>query len=302
MHPALGDALFQCTAGIIPLEQDGSYSPYTYMPMGVRRVRLLGRPSGRMYVYAVRRSEDNRPSPESVEGDVFLLDEQGQVLVEMLGVRVQRVGRGRTAQREIDVQQWLYQVDWQPARAAGPCGGGSDGALADLCRPARRRTQLAARLRQNQRAKTVCSCIRATAFRLCRAGEDNEHETYRIDPLSADDYQRLLLETFGAESAVCAGVVHSVEPGHRAARGRRRICGDGGRRLENARRLGCGSVLQLIRQLARFHFSKMPGLWLATQGAQAVTGRASRTSRSPKRRCGAWAARRPWNIRSWRAA
>ena len=273
LHPALGDALFQCTAGIIPPEQDGSYSPYTYMPMGVRRVRLLGRPSGRMYVYAVRRSEDDRPSPESVEGDVFLLDEQGQVLVEMLGVRVQRVGRGRTAQREIDVQQWLYQVHWQPAPAPARAEAVRTGRWLILADQRGVATQLAARLRES----TGQDCVLVhpgEAFQALRTGEGNEHETYRINPLSADDYQRLLLETFGAEGAVCAGVVHlwslDIAPPAGTVSEETASAATAAGGWENARRLGCGSVLQLIRQLARFHFSKMPGLWLATQGAQAV--------------------------------
>ena len=63
LHPALGDAMFQSSSGMIPLEEDGSYSPYTYMPMGVRRVRVLGPPSERMYAYSVRRSLDRPPQP-----------------------------------------------------------------------------------------------------------------------------------------------------------------------------------------------------------------------------------------------
>ena len=63
LHPALGDAMFQSASGMVPLEEDGSYSPYTYMPMGVRRVRVLGPASERMYAYSVRRSLDRPPQP-----------------------------------------------------------------------------------------------------------------------------------------------------------------------------------------------------------------------------------------------
>ena len=41
--------------------------------------------------------------------------------------------------------------------------------------------------------------------------------------------------------------------------------------LDDARRLGCGSVLQLIRQLARVRTATPPALWLVTRGAQAVS-------------------------------
>src|SRR5262249_29681388 len=32
IHPALGDALLQVVAGAVPLEEDGSFSSFTYMP------------------------------------------------------------------------------------------------------------------------------------------------------------------------------------------------------------------------------------------------------------------------------
>ena len=43
LHPALGDALLQVMAGAVPLEEDGSFSPFTYMPVGIRNVRVLSK-------------------------------------------------------------------------------------------------------------------------------------------------------------------------------------------------------------------------------------------------------------------
>ena len=46
-------------------------------------------------------------------------------------------------------------------------------------------------------------------FRRCRAvARTASAASYQIDPLAADDYERLLTDTFGDEDAVCAGVVH----------------------------------------------------------------------------------------------
>ena len=75
LHPALGDAMLQVVAGAVPLEEDGSFSPFTYMPVAIRKVRLLAdiedyeQP---LYVYAVRTSSESRPSPERIEGGVFV--------------------------------------------------------------------------------------------------------------------------------------------------------------------------------------------------------------------------------------
>ena len=66
------------------------------MPVSVRRVVQHADLTERMATYAVRTSADSRPSPETVEGDVLLLDDTGRVLVELVGVRVQRVGRSAT--------------------------------------------------------------------------------------------------------------------------------------------------------------------------------------------------------------
>src|SRR5690606_1003831 len=104
-------------ASTVPMELDGDYSPFTYMPVGVRQLRIV-RPIENfdqpIYCYAIRRSAEETPSPEFVESDVFLLDDRGQVLVEMLGARVQRIGRPASL---ADVQQpsdWLYRIDWKP--------------------------------------------------------------------------------------------------------------------------------------------------------------------------------------------
>src|SRR5262245_35428985 len=41
LHPALGDGLLQLVAGAVPLEDDGSFSPFTYMPVAIRSVRVV---------------------------------------------------------------------------------------------------------------------------------------------------------------------------------------------------------------------------------------------------------------------
>ena len=61
LHPALGDAMMQAVAGVVPLEEDGSYSPYTYMPIRVQRAQRFRPPGGEMRIFCVRTS-DQRPT------------------------------------------------------------------------------------------------------------------------------------------------------------------------------------------------------------------------------------------------
>ena len=53
------------------------------------------------------------PAPRPVEGNIYLLDAQGQVLVELTGVRVQRVGRSAGDGQGSDSSDWLYRVAWR---------------------------------------------------------------------------------------------------------------------------------------------------------------------------------------------
>ncbi|MEO7404143.1 MAG: acyltransferase domain-containing protein, partial [Burkholderiales bacterium] len=116
LHPVLGDALLQTVAGAVPLEEDHSFTPFTYMPVGVRRVRVW-KPitdfSQPLFTYARRTSSDSSPSPEQVETDVFLTTADGEVLVSFEGAMVQRLGRSGTADSGTDTSRWLYEIAWR---------------------------------------------------------------------------------------------------------------------------------------------------------------------------------------------
>jgi acyl transferase domain-containing protein/thioesterase domain-containing protein/acyl carrier protein len=266
LHPALLDGCFQAMAGIVPLEADGSYSTYTYMPTGVRRVRLHAPLTERMFTYAVRTSDDSRPSPEFVEGDVYLLNENGEVLLELSGVRVTRVGRAAGGQKEESVRDWLYRIRWQPQplaeakEAAGQARAVQAGTWLIFADTSELAQSLASQLREKHGQESV----------LVLAGDHfakRDTNEFSIDPLAGPDYERLLREAFATANAprACAGVIHlwSLDiPQADEAKN------SGDAMLSKARRLGCGSALQLIRELARSKaFDRPPSLWLVTRGA-----------------------------------
>ena len=211
LHPALLDGCLQTVAGIVPLETDGGYSPYTYMPVGVRRMAFHAPLTEKMFTYAVRTSDDNRPSPEAVEGDVFILDETGRVLVELSGVRVQRLGRaGQDAQKLESIRDWLYRIHWrqQPLPDAAETNGRAAAAKPGTWLIFADRTGVAEALATQLRERHGQEAI------LVRADES-------FDPLSADDYHRALGDAFTLAnvsgerghrppdgSRTCAGVIH----------------------------------------------------------------------------------------------
>ncbi|MGI9467001.1 MAG: acyltransferase domain-containing protein, partial [Rubripirellula sp.] len=112
LHPAVGDGCLQTMTGVVPLEKDGSYCPDLYLPVGVRKLTRYAPITDNVRYLAKRTSPDEGSSPDQVEADIFIFDRNGQVLVALEGVRIQKVS---SAQRELSnsPEDWLYHVDWQ---------------------------------------------------------------------------------------------------------------------------------------------------------------------------------------------
>ncbi len=261
LHPVLGDACLQTLASTVPLEEDGSYSPYTYMPVAVGQVRViesihnLDRP---VYCYAVRRSGDDRPSPETVTSDIYLVDADGRVLVEMLAAKVQRIGRatgGGTTREPID---WLYTLDWIEAplgRESQPAAGtwvvmsdrhGMGQALATRLSSATRRVVLVSPGNELSLDSNSSAIAHAT-----------------INPLDESHIGDLIQQLATMDQPI-VGMVHLWSTDLPPAP----VDGDA---WAESTRLGVASALLAIKQLARCGQTKMPRLWLVTARAQAVT-------------------------------
>lgn len=246
LHPVLGDACMQTLAATVPLENDGSYSPFTYMPVAVRRVSVLepianfDKP---IHCYAIRRSEDGSPSPEFVESDIYLLREDGTILVAIEGARVQRIGRGGQAD-ETSPTDWLYRVAWQESALpeTPPTTAGLWLLFAD-----------------EQGTSEKLSAELGSDVVIVKPGAEYSVTDNKatINALDEDHYARLLADVIGDRP--CAGVVHlwSLDITE---------TGD----WDKSREFGTGSALLLIKQLARRTFKLPPGLWFVTAGAQSV--------------------------------
>jgi NADPH:quinone reductase-like Zn-dependent oxidoreductase/thioesterase domain-containing protein/NADP-dependent 3-hydroxy acid dehydrogenase YdfG/acyl carrier protein len=279
----LGDAMLQAAAGAVPLEEDGSFSPFTYMPVGVRRVRVVKKIEDftqPLFAYSRRTSSDSKPSPERVEADVFLVAADGEVLAAMEGTQVQRLGRSGTAGSTLDTSRWLYQIDWRaaPLPVEASSTDGHAGAVnssgeewlvfADA--------QGVARSLADQLVARGHSCVLvepgtkyAAPSRSSTNGHPSRHGCATIDPLDEGHYRRILEEVFGSTKQACAGIVHlwSLDIGAREPSPG--PCPSGRGKSDDVA-LGCGGALQLIRALSRTSLTKQPPLWLVTAGAQAV--------------------------------
>ena len=280
LHPVLGDACMQAMAGIVPLEEDGSYGPYAYLPVGVRRLRMYGDPTGGAFVYVVRTSEDDSPSPETVRGDAFLTDENGKVLVALTGVTAQRMGRS-DKEGQTNIRDWLFGIRWEAQALPVPedtTATGTDRGLEAsepegaaepqrLCLLLADRKGIATQLAERmQQSGSTCLLVEPGAtFEQEESTHEGSIRRIQIDPLDEEHYTRIadiLIEDLGTKKL---DVVHLFSLDIPAPQG------TGEQALSEARRLGCGSALLMLKQFARIDFKTAPSVWLVTAGAQAVS-------------------------------
>ena len=108
LHPALLDACLQVLSAALPT---GAPSD-PYLPLSLGAFRFFRRPAGALWSHAVLHAPPG-PLPDTIEGEVRLLDERGEVLAEATGLVLRRRA-ARPAVAE-DVEDWLYRVEWRPA-------------------------------------------------------------------------------------------------------------------------------------------------------------------------------------------
>ncbi|HVR07471.1 MAG TPA: SDR family NAD(P)-dependent oxidoreductase, partial [Thermoanaerobaculia bacterium] len=113
IHPALLDAAFQSVAGI-------ARTAALHLPFAMDKVTVHRAGAASGVVHVRRRSE----SGDGVAADVTLADEQGEVLVEVAGLRSRPVEESAFGRAE-GVASALYQLSWtaSPAPAASPASG-----------------------------------------------------------------------------------------------------------------------------------------------------------------------------------
>jgi acyl transferase domain-containing protein/NADPH:quinone reductase-like Zn-dependent oxidoreductase/SAM-dependent methyltransferase len=108
MHPALLDACVQVMAATMPDTGE------VFLPLSFDHFRLYRQPSAQVWGYAqLHGGADGQR--ETFGGDVRVLDDGGQIIAEILGMRFKRASQDillSLAQSQVD--DWLYEVNWLP--------------------------------------------------------------------------------------------------------------------------------------------------------------------------------------------
>ena len=111
LHPALLDACFQVVIAALP----AAMRDETWLPVGIDRFRLHGRPGHSLWCRAdIRR--DEAAGPAALLADLALFDAAGAAVGQVEGLRAKKADPaalpGVLAEMP-DLESWLYGVDWQ---------------------------------------------------------------------------------------------------------------------------------------------------------------------------------------------
>jgi myxalamid-type polyketide synthase MxaC len=109
VHPVLLDGCFQGIAGLVSREAGPDE---TYLPVGIGRVVVHGR--GGLGLYSHVRASAGGGGRSGKCFDVQVYNRDGQLLVSVEALELRAVPRQRFMSSGAAVDQWLYQVRWQP--------------------------------------------------------------------------------------------------------------------------------------------------------------------------------------------
>jgi acyl transferase domain-containing protein/aryl carrier-like protein len=269
-HPTLIDSCFQSLLGFLLAEgADIKRKAPLYLPVWIERLRVYGRHGSKMWSYArlIERTNDG------LEGDVWLLDEDGNVLIEIQGFRLQALEAARPTASEA-LTDWLYEFEWRPDQpeerigeliSSTPETPGNWMIFADSGGVGRKLAGLLAARGQKPILITAAKSYRRISenrFQICPERVGDIHKLFEAvcadPPGEAGGANR-------AGAADCRGVIHlwSLDAAPPEALTRAS--------LEAAQNLECGAALRIVQELAKRQWTNSPRLWLVTRGAQSVS-------------------------------
>lgn len=260
IHPTLLDASLQVLIAALPHDLFTSVTDL-YLPTGIRSFQMYQPLSTAVWSYA-QLTTAATASSEVIEGDVRILNDQGQLLVEALGLQLQHTSIATSVPSSAAIEpattefeQWLYELQWQSSTLKEPDPALLTGnwlIFADKSGIGQRFIE--------QLDKYGAHSTRVTAGKRYRKLAPGH---YQIDPMRPEDTQRIIQEA--TQKQHVQGIIHlwSLDTTPVAATS---IAS-----LEDDQLISTQHVLQLIQTLAQQNSTKQPHLWLITRGAQAVT-------------------------------
>ncbi len=248
-HPAVLDGCLQVLGAAVAVEAKRIGKQGIYVPTGIGQIRVLSRPGAHLWCRA--RVLDGDTS--GIVGELRLLDEAGQVVIEVLGVHFESLGEDLKE----NLDDWLYELKWQPKeRVAENIPASSPGTWLIFGDSGGVGESLQQILEGHGEKGVLVS--RGKAYERT----DNSHVCIRAD--QPEDIRRLFESATESNRPACRGIIHlwsldaSLPETATAAA------------MESAQSLGCVNALQVVQAVAGVQWREPPRLWLVTRGAQAA--------------------------------
>jgi phthiocerol/phenolphthiocerol synthesis type-I polyketide synthase C len=256
LHPAILDACAQVL--IAADERRGRL----FLPVGADAIRIYNRPGLRIHSYA-RVQPEETGAADGIVGDVLLIDEDGIVLIEALGLRIKYLDGEQQSFLRADLHEWLYELEWQPKSFSANAQATESkpelsprGTWLALVDESGVGEALAKRLEHEG-----SRCIRvSTGPAFERTGDDD----FRLRPAHAEDTRRLLDAVVGEAGSPCCGVLHlwsldTPAPEETTVAS-----------LEQAQARGTATVVAFLQEMVRTEQFSETRLWLVTRDVLAV--------------------------------
>ena len=262
LHPVLLDSCFQILAAAFGSDECAwEIEEGAYLPIAFDRFQLNELPPSDAKLWGYTRlCAADELGGNITKGDVFLLDEDGRILMETRGLCLRRLEGEEAMAPERHLQDLLYQTRWVRTPA-----------LPVASRTTRSKERRGAWLILSDTggvSANLKSLLEARAEACVSVYPDDNYQRvrpdyYAINPSRPEDFKQLLEDIAGGEYEALQGEVNlwglDLPPAETAE----------GSTIEATQLLHCGSALHLIQALAEIA-DEPPRLWIVTSGSQAI--------------------------------
>jgi acyl transferase domain-containing protein len=251
IHPAFLDTALQVLGATVSDATAAASGEDVYLPVGIAHLRQYAEVAPRLWSYA-RLHSSGQGRSETLTADLRWFDDDGRLVWAASGITMKRAS-SQALRRATDRQlaDWLYEIDWHPVGA--PEAGPSTGSRTVLICADKQRASVA--LAERLEAHGI-KCLTVNAG----AGFSVGPGGFTIDPANGEDFDALFREI---RSLPLSGIVHLWGLDDEAGT----LDVDA---LDRNQPRTCGSLLSLVRALARVESAQAPRLWIVTRGAVTV--------------------------------